>query len=273
MPGKEAGAPDFRFSEESLGKMQTPATFPKLGIENRRETPIIAQPMKVKTKKDQKWGGVPYKTALMANAHGVRLAASPQQTVQIAQSVLNRGTGSGKAGPAGSPITISYARSPAAKQHEDAHMMFNRVHNKYGPKAAMNLANNLYNSIPDDSKEALNQYVGHIYGGAQPPALKHHEEHIAHLLSYLNSSNRRDSFHSNQMGHFDPEVRQEFHGKMKRAHKAVQTAAKLADVKWTKKVMKNPLKLNKSEEWEPTLQQELVAGDMARCIRTRSSRI
>jgi hypothetical protein len=242
---------------EDLNKVQPGINkFPKLGLENRRETPIVA-PKEAKTK-----------NLLMANALKVKYPQTSSATKQAIKEKVMGDTSkyAGRTGPAGVPINVSYAvkgsgnKEIATKLHEDQHLLFNRVANKYGPKASINLAHNLYNSIPEQHRNSVQQYVSAIYGGKAPPAQKFHEEHIAHLVSYLNNPGNRKVFHQKIPGHWDPATNnltdegRTFQTSMKQAYRALQNASKQANEHWTKRVLKKSEyeDIIKNSAWQPT---------------------
>lgn len=256
LPGLEPDTPDFRLNEKQnldLIKYQPTTTFPKLGLnDNRRETPILISPKEINTR-----------NGLLRNALSLKYNKKVPQSINERISVLTNAKNgakpvSGRTGPGG-PVNTSYAKDRVTKLHEDAHMMFNRVNNKYGPKAALNLTQNLYNHIPEDSRNALNQYVKHKYGGAKPPDTKYYEEHLAHLVSYLNNPNERKNFHSKQPGHWDPinnhltDKGIEYQTKMKQGYRALQGASKIANKNWLKKIV--PVKNLNKTEWFPSLEE------------------
>lgn len=248
---------DHEIQSEELNKVQKPPDLPKLGVEYRPQTPILG-PQQASTKRK-----------LMANA-------SARNGIKIKPPQAKRGTFvAGLTGTGGTGTAISYAlKHPGAKAvqiHEDLHQMFNRVQNKHGNEGRVNLASNLYNAIPEEHRNAMREYVNHTYGGSgkEPPANRWHEEHLAHLLSYLNSHSDRMTFHQKQ-GTWDNNLKsltpkgKDFNIKMKQAHRFVQQAAKKADKRWLKQfIHKSEVNLlQKSNEWQPSEQEIELALDM-----------
>lgn len=270
MPGLE-GTTDFRLKEESLNKFHPAPDLPKLGVENRRETPITSDPQVVENK-----------TKLMVNSLSQKYPDNDEfKRKKVKDAIFaNVGTNANKkryvagmTGPAGAGTAISYASgkaSTATKLHEDLHMMFNRVHDKYGHKAKLNLAHNLYNSIPKENKEAIQEYVSHQYGGKPLHPNKWHEEHLAHLVSYLNHPMNRKAFHMLQPGHWDENSNQltekgrDFQSKMKQAYRHLQQASAKAGPGWTKRAFKKSEQegLQKMEQWKPSGAELDLALDM-----------
>jgi hypothetical protein len=252
-------------SEElELKKMaQTAPALPKLGIENRRETPIVKEPGS--------------KIPLMYNALKLKYGGykDPKTAGAVKQAVENRFPKSlkvaGLTTPAGSPVQFSYATNTPTKHHEDLHMMFNRVAGKYGHKASINLATNLFNAIPKQSQKVLQEYVKGVYGSKDLHPRKWHEEHLAHLVTYLNDKRARQKFHTmNATDHWDNatnslnEKGRTFNVHMKQAFRHVQNAARKADKNWTKRVIRKTEveDLHKSMDWQPSFEEMELAADM-----------
>lgn len=252
---------------EDLNKVQPTPTFPKLGLgDNRRETPILSDASAIKNK-----------NLLMGNALALKYSgASNKEDIKAAASKASGIIG--RTGPSGVPTAISYAKDQknankavATQLHEDHHMLLNRVQNKYGGKASINLTHNLFNSIPEQHRKSVQEYVSSLYGTKKIPAAKYHEEHLAHLLSYLNSPKHRELYHRATPGHWDHERNvmsdkgREFQTNMKQAYRALQGAAKKASPQWTKKIFKKSEIdfLTKGANWAPTAQELDSALNMA----------
>jgi hypothetical protein len=246
---------DHEIQSEELNKVQKPPDFSELGVEYRPQTPVVS-PQQASTKRK-----------LMVNA-------ASTQGIKLKAPQAKRGTFvAGLTGPAKTGTDISYAlKRPGAgavQIHEDLHQMFNRVHAKHGADARVNLASNLYNAVPEENRNAMREYVNHTTGGKEPPANRWHEEHLAHLLSYLNSHPDRMTFHQKQ-GTWDNNLKsltpkgKDFNIKMKQAHRFVQQAAKKADNRWLKQfIHKSEINLlQKSNQWQPSEQEIELALDM-----------
>ncbi len=311
VPGKKAspgleGTQDFRLHEEEMAKAHPVPAMPNLGVDDRKETPIISQEQ------------VPLKHRLMANQHmyGDDTTAArlrPAVARNMAHELDKEGRASGRTGVAGVPSTVSYAvnRNPentASKQpmrtklHEDTHLMFQQVHKKYGASGALRLAINLYNAIPGEHRAHMRAFVNSKYAAQRYPtnaaatagASKHadqldvvqtphkekipgslppqhwHEEHLAHLISYVNDPEVRQDFHKRIAGHTSPahggltDKGQGFHSKMKQAYRYFQQASRKANPSWTKRIINHSEadKLHKSMDWIPSKADEAAVMDM-----------
>jgi hypothetical protein len=246
---------DHPVQSEELIKAQRMPDMPKLGVEYRPQTPEVG-PQEAQTKQK-----------LMFNA-----AQHAGKKVSFPQAVAPGRRIAGQTGPGGTGTAISYAgKSPfiGVQEHENVHAMLSRVQDKHGSNARITLASNLYNSIPKEHRDAMRQYVNHIYGGKEPPSSRWHEEHLAHLVTYLNHPEQRMVFHRNK-GTWDKnlngmtEAGKGFDIKMKQAHRHLQEAAGKANKKWLNTLIhKSEIELiHKSMEWCPSESEIELALDM-----------
>ncbi len=239
--GGVGSQPDFMLNEQELNKVMPTPKFPKLGMpEDRRETPMVGP------------GGAKVKTKLINYATGGNVQDRPRHGLTLV----------------GGNTHSSFATRLPSKLHEDTHQMFNRVQEKYGHDGRKMLMMNLWFHVPDESRQAMKQYVGHQYNGKQPPPLIWHEEHLAHLIGYLNTPEARKKFHQKNL-HFEDVNNNilnqqgiDFQSKMKTGYHAIRRAAQMATPDWTKGAVKGPSQVLKHEEWYPTLSEELVATQM-----------
>jgi len=228
-------------AEEPLEKTQGMPTFPKLGLgDNRRETPIISTQGELKTK-----------TASM-NAHAARVEPTaarmtPEQAGKSAAGYTSTVPGSrvsysldnslreahGMSGPHVSQFSNMIHQHPnaplATQEHENFHMMMNRVQEKYGPEARKTLARGLYHSIPDVDRKAVDTFTG-ARSPMHPSHPYLHEEKLAVLHNYLNNPGERQAFHTYFKN--TPEQAQAFDSAIKRAHRRVQEVAQTVDEKY-----------------------------------------
>ncbi len=258
-------------SEElEMAKVQPTPTFPKLGLpDDRRETPIITDKQQLYNKK-----------ALIANAQ-THAANKPHKLPvlnDIAQRTKSVGMASGTPGvnasfALGSQLRAKTPRAQAnnapvaTQQHENLHLMFNRVAAKHGEKGRINLATNIYMAIPKDARASLHHYISAKYGNKTIDPMRFHEEHLAGLLNYLNNPGERDAYHK-EAGHSD-EDRLSHNVKMKQAYRAMKTAASGAHDGWTQKLMRKSEveDLQKSMDWKPSIEQQELAADMLMAFR------
>ena len=159
----------------------------------------------------------------------------------------------------------------------------NQVERLHGREARLNLAENLYHSIPEDSRKELDVFARRRFPkGAEEGFPMWHEERIAGLLNYMNSDSEKAAEFSHR-NKWDPQSRaadlvvqhaqgtpaqeveqwdlnrqQNFHQKVSEfkdlhqklhvAFLSVQRAAKQADHSWLKRKQKETLK--KSEGFD-----------------------
>lgn len=265
MQGLRLGQAVATVKSEDLDKVQPPAAFPKLGLEDRRETPIVNDPQSLKVKQ-----------MAIANAqHAPASDIAGRKAVGQAVSVPGRNV-SYASGNELRPDTErgQDPKSPiGTQQHENLHLLFNRVGEKHGHKARLNLAHNIYNAIPPEHRQGLQNYVASKYGKKAIDPKLWHEEHLAHLLNYLNTPSERDVFHRTA-NHTD-EDRFHFNVKMKEAYRAVQAASKQADNKWLSRIITKSehSEFSESTQWEPNDEDLDLALNILRRTQRRFTRI
>lgn len=255
----------------TLEKFQTPPTFPNIGIgDDRRETPIVDTPSEIYNKKvlmaDAKLGQVEdtrenkreYMDQYAKNKASGKTLGIPGRNLSFSRSNRLRGD---------SALGQSNNAPLATQQHENLHLLLNRVEAKYGKRAKQNLVHNLWNTIPEENKNALIHHVASKNAGKDLHPTVWHEEHLAHLLNYLNTPEVRDEYHNNA-GHTS-EQKLEIQSKLKQAHKIVNKAAKMADKKWLNRVLHKSMyeDLSKSEEWDLSDQEKESIYDNLRVYR------
>jgi hypothetical protein len=266
MRGKEDES-DFRMNEDSLSKAKTPFELPGLGMENRRETPIMGTMKPIRAKQE------------LITASHARMNPKyqdPQKYTELRDRVQGKDKKSlttGQIAARGSGSNASWAHggqgSLGYKQHEDMHHIMSRVAQKHGAAGAVHLARNLYNLLDQPHKEHIEAYVNHATAGREHPANVWHEERLTHLLTFLNAPNIRQQFYE-KLGMWDPttnapnEQGVDFDKQMKQAYRIVQAGAAKATPDWTKR------KMVKSEadsvyelmKWEPTDEMHEIAANM-----------
>lgn len=171
------GPYEYALKSEALNKVQTPPTFPKLGLaDNRRETPLVTQ------------GSLAFdnKQRLIAQHAGLKRLGPKYKDVYGLTST-QEGTACSYAvtdpnGPGKSDI--------ATKQHEDFHLLMNRVEEKYGQGARKKLATHLYRSIHPLGQELLVRWHKEVMVKAK----RSHEELLAGLLDWHNDPAQRRNY-------------------------------------------------------------------------------
>lgn len=179
------------FWGEDLGKTQPGITFPKMGLgDDQRPTPIV----NTTTQLESKLGLM---DAAARRAHpGAHIDSLVPASRTAAGSASNSAPISYSRGPALRP-NDSHPHDPLSTQlHEDVHQMFSRVQAKHGPSARKTLARNLVHSMPDELRQAaenFSHWKNKSYVGNQ-------EETISNLVSYLNNPHERYLFRTQALG-------------------------------------------------------------------------
>jgi hypothetical protein len=188
-------------------------------------------------------------------------------------------------GAALSPKRTHIKRDPnlaaSHQAHEKFHLYMNQIERMHGRKARLNLAENLYKSIPEESRKELDVFVRRRFPkGTAEGFPMWHEERIAGLLNYMNSDSEKAAEFSHRNG-WDPQSRaahlvighangksatevdtwdaqrqaafhekvgqfKDLHQKLHVAFLSLQRASKKADKSWLSKRV--PVELKKSEE-------------------------
>lgn len=217
-------------SVETLEKWQTPLTFPKLGMEDRRETPLITTPRQQEIKNKQiAWAlkdlGVPSDPSHEVAHH---MAYDPGlQGAVIAHPDVN--VSYAKDNPLVTVTQQSNTSGQATQHHENLHQVFKRIRDKHGEQAASNLIDNLFFSLPPDSAKALAALTAPYHGMKLSPT-KLREEALAGVFNFVNDPASRKSFHKKfKLG---PLQQKEFEGHVKSALKHLRQRATEADHTW-----------------------------------------
>lgn len=218
--------------------------FPKLGIEDRRETPIVNTVQELQNKQ-----------IAMANAaarvvHGTTASEEKAGFQSKMKENYLKGRESGATAVGLDDGSISYSKGPvlrgnnpydpasgaqgprATQLHEDLHQIMNKVGQKFGMEGRANMALNLLDYLRVTNPmahRALEQFIA-LRPSKLPNNLLQHEEKMALMLNYLNNPKERELFH-NHYGHSKIE-RRLIEGGMKAAHKTLQRAAEQADSSW-----------------------------------------
>lgn len=217
-----------------LAKMQRLAGFPKLGIDDRREVPIIDGDRQTKLKGlqvswnlRQQFPGEPksemdkYGHDVIRGSHGASVSGDVPANTSFVNSNENLTSFHPKR-------KLSNTSDLSTQLHEGFHEMMNRVQNKHGRAARENLAHNLWNSIP------YTQGMHHEHYGEDMSmyleSARRPEEKIASLHNYLNDASERERYHGSY-GH-DDAVRREASTSIKQAMKHLGGMAGHVDKRW-----------------------------------------
>jgi 8-oxo-dGTP pyrophosphatase MutT (NUDIX family) len=223
---------------EWLAKMHPGFTFPKLGLpDNRRETPIVDDPRQMeiyrRAQTNEAMTRIKEHDELRGEAREKKrteLRSMPDDTVGEASTLggmISHSKGDllrldAISGGGLNRIRYGHNNAPLATQlHEDLHLMFSRVQNKYGPESRRNLARNIVERMKlaePETYKALNMFMGSR--GYIPTHPYYQEEHLTGLLSYLNNPGERMAFHA-QHGH-DPEFQRNFSTLLKKGYELVR---------------------------------------------------
>jgi 8-oxo-dGTP pyrophosphatase MutT (NUDIX family) len=221
--------------DEWLVKFQPGFTFPKLGLpDNRRETPIVDDPRQLEISRRAMANEAMTNVKELADLQGEAREKKRKELVEqhdpgsYGEAGVLGGMHSNAMGDPfrldavleGGPAAMRHEGEKAVlatKLHEDLHLMFNRIQNKYGQDARYNLANNMLHNLKIydiEAYKALHTFMG--TRGYLPMQPHYYEEHLTGLLNYLNNPGERKAFHV-QLGHDDDHVRV-FHDLMKRSY-------------------------------------------------------
>jgi len=235
----------------ALAKMQTPPVFPKLGLENRAETPIISTPQQLKIKQNQM--GKVIRDNMTPHLLDKNPTVDPEHIHNYVQSRVEREKRSIQYGTNGSVATeprfnASFAkdvalRSPesesyhpnaglATKHHEDFHQLMRRVEGKYGTEARHILAHNLWYSVPSSVRNSAEYFTRTRNQHIPEDDDIRPEEDIAVLHNYLNNPKERAAFHRYK-GDSDNMVN-DVGNDIKATHKHIRKMARVADESWLK---------------------------------------
>jgi hypothetical protein len=244
-------------AEGDLEKAHGPFTLPKLGIaDDRRETPIVTTQRQVDGKghlmANAAVNGMP--GSIMPRAEREKMVADAQAAVRLTN---------GTASVAATPNAISFSMSnklraerrarrgslvgPAdldpnnhpnaawtTQEHENLHLLLNRVQAKYGREGRHTLVQNLVEAIPSEHRNTLLSFMSRRIPGSVTDAAKkdyRHEEVLTTLLNYLNNPAERTAYYKAKG--MPDEHQRAHHTSMKRAYEALRGAAEVATPAWT----------------------------------------
>lgn len=236
---------DQRLGAPPVAKMQPAPSFPKLGVEDRRETDLVSTDRQVAIKQ-----GLAYNHSQATRGRGrasyspdvwsrgkERLAESHAESrgFSAAAASVSRETGKTDA------RYTSYARSQplepwwrgqngplATQQHEGFHAMLDRVGVKYGQHAQRQLVQHLWEELPKKYRGRIEDVQAGLTGSTYTGQPSETEEKLARLLNYVNDPAERDRFHR---GHGE-EIRRLYGATLKRSLQIVRAAARRADKSW-----------------------------------------
>jgi 8-oxo-dGTP diphosphatase len=246
--GKFAQPNAFRKAEEAaMAKMQKLGAFPGLGIDDRRETPVINTEQQFKHKFQHLAHAVEPAVEFDPSIPAHNLPPKREVAKRYAADILRSSNGAVVSLPGhsrasfvlGANARVGLGRHPgsntsdlATKLHEDFHHMMARVSEKHGPEARGNLSRNLWNSIPPKIRGLAEIFVNarnrnHLGSPAE------HEEHLAILHNYLNDPHEREGFYQAAQMH-SPKGRRTMDAAIKRALRHVNDSAAKVDESWLK---------------------------------------
>lgn len=249
-------------SEEKMAKTMPGPRFPRLGFaDDRRETPIVSTSSELNTK-------VHAQAARQVNAIEANIPVAErdpdmradtlvhfkEQAIQNNGQVSTPATGTTtqafskdndlRMTPGMHPSIAEIHAHPnapmATREHENFHLMMNRIHEKHGLEARSALSRNLVSSMPPGSQNALNDFF-HARPTLKTSHPLYHEEKLASMINYLNNPGERSAFAKYK--NFTPDQARGHGLAMKTGHRHLLTTAAAADEKWLK-----PKRFKKGEE-------------------------
>jgi hypothetical protein len=191
--------------------------FQKLGVENRRETPIV--------------GGQALENKKKLLVAGVERELGQKVPPKVKQSAMKQKFGASSRNPniavsyvSATPPQTTAGKDPktviATKEHEDFHQTLRMVSRKYGPEVKNDILNKIWDTMPKEGRDALSIFLSSRVGVNVKTPEQAKEEAMAYVFNYLNSPGERQSFHKLH-GHKDPR----FNLKMKMAFRHIQEVA------------------------------------------------
>jgi hypothetical protein len=128
--------------------------------------------------------------------------------------------------PSGNMPKTSFARTFSAKLHEDTHHMFGRIEAKYGTASRRKAAEYLFNAIqPLGYRQMVTDHL--INSGYSPFSPHFKEEHVTHIISYLNNPDYRRRTHESMGIHNGTEAqKQAIDGMAKKSYAGIAGASK-----------------------------------------------
>lgn len=181
--------------EEGLSKARPGPKFPKLGFgDDRRETPYV------------KPGSLEHTNKLrLIHSDSTRLPGAkklnyPEREVFVAEKAP------GAMGAVAPARQTGFARDGrlSTKLHEDTHLMFGRIREKYGPHASHAAARHLIDSLPSHLKGSVRGTIDKWYGNTNK-SLMPEEEYVTSMVSLLNDSKDKN-YILNRLQRFSPEA-------------------------------------------------------------------
>lgn len=244
---------------DKLQKGQRLVGFPKLGIEDRRETPIIntAQQLRLKhaqirdvlfkpaaravaphiPERDLDRKGDQFAADALSNSLGAvispRNPRSPYHNVNVSfvhstPSFMRARFKYAPGMPAPKPQGAN--RDLATKLHEDFHQMMYRVEKKHGEEARHQLAQNLWNVVMHNPKLQAADVYASLRNEGLERSPHYNEEKLASLHNYLNDPYERDAFY-NYIGD-EPDQRRKLDSATKAAFRAINEQMPNVDESW-----------------------------------------
>jgi GNAT superfamily N-acetyltransferase len=237
----------FDLEPDGLEKMQPAPSFPKIGVEDRRETDMVTTERQL---------GI--KHGLMFNHTQAGLGRARENYHPDAWSIGKRKVAEAHESHRGASHvasffhdgrqdvrSVSYARAGAmapsrhengplaTQQHENLHAMFDRVAVKYGEQGRLMLASRLWDELPKQYQRAVDTVQSRLTGDVYKGKPHEIEEKLARLLNFVNDPHEREKFHE-VSGHADDDIdmRMIYGSSLKRALQIVRGAARRADESW-----------------------------------------
>ncbi len=182
--------------------------FKQLGVENRRETPIIGEPKALDNKQK-------------LLSHGIR-SESQGDISKFKYGVTAMDPNSGLSWVASNnlapktPISQHNNNPLAVKEHEDFHVTLRHVERKHGPEVKNDIIHGMWQNIPKNGQNALSEYLtSKKLKLLSPEHAK--EEAVAYIFNYLNNPAERTTFHKTLGSKYLT-----FNRDMKQAFRAIQ---------------------------------------------------
>lgn len=218
------GLPEVAKTEYDLEKMQPTIALPALGIEDRRETPVVTDETQLESK---------MRAMKAAAANAAPDAGAAERTRErwegdihgmFNQAPVLSGAVSGVPGTKASWSLSDSLRqglggnhmrgktSQAATQiHENFHHVMQRVEERYGKDARRQLARHMVENLPPELQERIVHHAKTM--GYHPDSPHLNEEAVALLHNYMNDWQHRDWYHGKIEDNdaADQQLRQAYH--------------------------------------------------------------
>lgn len=182
--------------------------FKELGVENRRETPIVSEPKALDNKQKLLSNQISSKSQgdVSKFKYGVTAMDPNSGLSWVAASNLAPKT----------PISQHNNNALAVKEHEDFHVTLRHVERKYGPEVKNDIIHGLWSNIPQNGQNALGEYLASKKLKLLSPEHAK-EEAVAYIFNYLNNPAERTTFHKTLGSKYLT-----FNRDMKQAFRAIQ---------------------------------------------------